>query len=67
MLTEAAQFEMADLKDRRRNFHGESTPRNSGWSVRTCAVARAIGAPSPASFSQSISRRRPVLGAKRPS
>ena len=24
MLTEAAQFEMADLKDRRRNFHGES-------------------------------------------
>jgi hypothetical protein len=43
------------------------TPRNSGCSVRTCTVARAIGAPSTVSFSQSISRSPPVSGAKRPS
>src|SRR6202171_4660381 len=36
-------------------------------SVRTCTVARAIGAPSTVSFSQSISRSPPVSGAKRPS
>src|SRR6266446_80521 len=41
--------------------------RNSGWSVRTCVVARATGTPRAASFSQSISRRRPPSGAKRPS
>src|ERR1700730_6256317 len=42
-------------------------PRNAGWSVRRCVVARAIGTPRAASFSQSISRRRPASGAKRPS
>jgi len=61
-----------DTVPRGANLNTLSTPpdacrRNSGWSVRTCAVARAIGTPSAVSFSQSTSRRRPISGANRPS